>query len=164
MSEPEGIFDEDAELKKAAEEVLERAKEGDVQAQAQVFSWEHGAEAGELFLRAAEGDTDDMIRFLSQFHEDYLTPPDQVEAFLEATDKADAGDPVSIEQCLRFAGLPDVDAAMSRVLSGEPYLYLILLNSLKSRDAQARTVARRCLESHGWDQRAYAELSKEDEQ
>ncbi len=149
-------MDDDAAAKRA---FLEKLKAGDKHAQALVFAAEHGDEAGELFLRAADGDPEAQIRFLARYSEEYRMADEECERFLKATHLAEEGDLDAIRVTLEIAGVRDVEASMGRVRSGDHYFYLILLESLESDDAIKRTVARRSLERRGWDEQAYAELS-----
>lgn len=141
-------MDDEAAAKRA---FLEKLKAGDKYAQAMVFAAEHGDEAAELFLRAADGDPEDQIRFLARYSEEYRMADEECERFLEATDKAEEGDLDAIRETLEIAGIPN----------GDDYFFVILRESLESDNAMKRTRARRSLEKRGWDKRAYADLAAE---
>ena len=157
MIQPEDNMEE-AEKKEFVLKLMEQAKAGDRGAQAWLIEMDHGEEAAELYLRALDGDEEASIRFLSRYSEKHRMSDVEVDRFLDYTDRAQDGDMDAIREALEFAGVPNTEAALNRVRNGTSFLYLILMHSLDSDDPMQRTIARRCLESHGWDQRAYAEV------
>jgi hypothetical protein len=152
---------DEAEQKKVIRDLMERASAGDKYAQAAFLSLEHGDDAGDLYLRAIDGDGDASVRFLSRYHEKYRMTDEEVDHFLDYTERAEHGDLDAIRDSFQYVGVPDIEAAMERVRGGTDFMYLVLLHSLDSDDPMQRTIARRSLEKRGWDEEAYGELAGE---
>ena len=110
---------DEAEQKKAIRDLMDRASAGDKYAQAAFLSWEHGDDAGDLYLRAIDGDGDASIRFLSRYHEKYRMTDEEVDHFLDYTERAEQGDLDAIRDSFQYVDVPDIEVRIhARIIEG----------------------------------------------